>query len=72
MAGWPWFRRSLARTTLLGVSSLAVLLWGAVTQLGLSMNSLIAQLLLLLGALVLVLVLAAACAMLLAFVRRKR
>ena len=44
----PGLRRSPARTTLLGVAALGVLVWAAVTQLGLSVNSLVAQLLLIL------------------------
>lgn len=44
----PGLRRSPARTTLLGVLALGVLVWGAVSQLGLDINSLVAQLLLIL------------------------
>ena len=41
-------RRSPARTTLLGVAALGVLIWAAVTQLGVDVNSVIAQLILIL------------------------
>ena len=44
----PGLRRSAARTTLLGVAALGVLVWAAVTQLGLDVNSLVAQLILIL------------------------
>jgi hypothetical protein len=44
----PGLRRSPARTTLLGVAALGVLIWAAVSQLGVDINSLIAQLILIL------------------------
>ena len=44
----PGLRRSPARTTLLGVAALGVLVWAAVTQLGVNINSLVAQLILIL------------------------
>lgn len=44
----PGLRRSPARTTLLGVAALGVLVWAAVTQLGVDVNSLVAQLILIL------------------------
>jgi hypothetical protein len=69
---FPRPRRSVARTTLLGVAALGTLLWAAVTQLGMSPNSLLAQLLLLLMALALVIALAAATVLLLALLRRRR
>jgi len=68
----PGFRRSPTRTTLLGVAALGVLLWAAVTQLGLDVNSLVAQLVLLLMALALVVTLAAISVLLLSWLRRKR
>ncbi|MEE4109397.1 MAG: hypothetical protein V2I24_08620, partial [Halieaceae bacterium] len=44
----PGLRRSPARTTLLGVAALGVLVWAAVSQLGVNINSLVAQLILIL------------------------
>ena len=55
----PRLRRSPARTTLLGVAALGVLIWAAVTQLGVSVNSILAQLLLLLALILCIGVLAA-------------
>lgn len=68
----PGLRRSPARTTLLGVAALGVLLWAAVTQLGVDVNSLLAQLLLLLVALLLVVLLAGVCVLFVAWLRRRR
>ncbi|MEO0437265.1 MAG: hypothetical protein AAF098_10180 [Pseudomonadota bacterium] len=67
----PGFKRSSARTTLLGVCALAVLLWAAAGQLGINPNSLVAQLLVLLVALLLLITLAFAFGTLLAVVRRR-
>ena len=44
----PGLRRSSARTTLLGVAALGVMVWAAGTQLGVDVNSLVAQLILIL------------------------
>ncbi len=68
----PGFKRSPARTTLLGVASLGVLLWAAVTQLGVGVNSLLAQLLLVLAAVFLLAMVAGLCVMLVGIVRRRR
>ena len=68
----PGFKRSPARTTLLGVAALGVMLWAAVTQLGVGVNSLLAQFIVLLMALLLVMGLAAAGVLLLAWWRRRR
>ncbi len=65
-------RRSRARTTLLGVCALGVLLWGGVTQLGVDPNSLIAQLILLLLALLLTIAVAGVFVILLGLLRRRR
>jgi len=62
----------LARTTLLGVAALGALLWGASAQLGLGVNSLLAQFLVLLAAFLLLIGLAALVAVLLGVLRRKR
>jgi hypothetical protein len=67
-----WFRRSVARTTLLGVSALGVLLWAAVTQLGVGVNNLLAQLILLLAAFALVALVAGLCVVALGLLRRRR
>lgn len=68
----PRLRRSLARTTLLGVAALGALLWAAATQLGLGVNSLLAQFLVLLAALFLLIGLAALLVVLLGLLRRRR
>ena len=69
---FPRLKRSTARTTLLGVAALGTLLWAAVSQLGLSVNSLVAQFLVV-GAALLVLVVAAAIfAAILTVVKRDR
>ena len=68
----PRWRRSLARTTLLGVAALGTLLWGASTQLGLGVNSLLAQFVVLLGAFLLLIGLAALLVVLLGLLRRRR
>lgn len=69
--GFPRLRRSVARSTLLGVTALGFLLWGAVTQLGLNVNTLLAQLLVV-GAVFLFIVLAAGlCVLVFSFFRRK-
>lgn len=44
----PVWRRSPARTTLLGVAALGALIWGAVSRLGVDPNSVLAQLLIIL------------------------
>jgi len=67
-----WFRRSVARTTLLGVAALGVLLWAAVTQLGVGVNNLLAQFILVFAALALVALLAGLCVVLLGLLRRRR
>ncbi|MEM6544650.1 MAG: hypothetical protein AAF680_07085 [Pseudomonadota bacterium] len=67
----PGFKRSSARTTLLGVSALAVLLWAAAGQLGIDPNSLVAQLLVLIAALLLLITCAFAFGTLLAVLRRR-
>ncbi|WOJ96009.1 hypothetical protein R0137_12255 [Congregibacter brevis] len=69
---FPFWRRSLARTTFLGVAALGVLLWAASTQLGLGVNSLVAQLLVLLLAMLLLIGVAALVAVLLGLLRRRR
>lgn len=69
---FPLWRRSLARTTLLGVAALGALLWGASAQLGLGVNSLLAQFLVLLAAFLLLIGLAALLAVVLGMLRRKR
>lgn len=69
---FPKFRRSPARTTLLGVAALGTLLWAAVSQLGMGVNSLIAQLLVLLAALAIVVVAAALLVMVVGLLRRRR
>ncbi len=68
----PFWRRSVARTTLLGVAALGTLLWAAVSQLGLGVNSLLAQLLLLVLALALLIGLAGLLVVLLGLLRRRR
>lgn len=68
----PRYRRSPARTTLLGVAALGVLVWAAVTQLGVGVNSIIAQLVVLLMALLLIMAVAAAGVMLFAWLRKRR
>ena len=45
----PGWRRSPARTTLLGVAALGALIWAAVSNLGLDPNSVLAQLLIILS-----------------------
>jgi hypothetical protein len=62
----------VARTTLLGVAALGTLLWAAVSQLGLGVNSLLAQLLLLVLALALLIGLAGLLVVLLGLLRRRR
>ncbi|MFK8041739.1 hypothetical protein [Congregibacter sp.] len=69
---FPFWRRSLARTTFLGVAALGVLLWAASTQLGLGVNSLVAQLLVLLLAMLLLIGFAALVAVLFGLLRRRR
>ena len=69
---FPFWRRSLARTTFLGVAALGVLLWAASTQLGLGVNSLVAQLLVLLLAMLLLIGSAALVAVLFGLLRRRR
>ncbi|WOJ94016.1 hypothetical protein R0135_02310 [Congregibacter variabilis] len=69
---FPKWRRSVARTTLLGVAALGALLWAATAQLGLGVNSLLAQFLVLLGAFLLLIGLAALVAVLLGLLRRRR
>ena len=64
-------RRSTARTTLLGVAALGVLLWAAVTQLGVDVNSLLAQLVLILMAVLGLAVLAALFGLLILFLKRR-
>lgn len=68
----PGLRRSPARTTLLGVAALGVLLWAAVTQLGVGLNNLLAQLILVLAAVFLLAVVAGLCVMLVGIIRRRR
>ena len=68
----PRYKRSPARTTLLGVAALGVLVWAAVTQLGVGVNSIIAQLVVLLMALLLIMAVAAAGVMLFAWLRKRR
>jgi hypothetical protein len=68
----PGLRRSNARTTLLGVAALGVLLWAAVTQLGVGMNNLIAQLILVVLAVLLLAALAALCVLCVALLKRRR
>lgn len=68
----PGLRRSPARTTLLGVAALGVLLWAAVTQLGVNVNSLLAQLVLVLAALLGVALLAGVCVLLVGWLRGRR
>ena len=65
-------RRSPARTTLLGVVALGVLVWAAVTQLGLDVNSLLAQLLLVLMVLGLIALLAGLLVVGIGLLRRRR
>lgn len=69
---FPFWRRSLARTIFLGVAALGVLLWAASSQLGLGLNSLLAQFLVLMAALVLLIGLAAVVGIILGMLRRKR
>lgn len=69
---FPLWRRSVARTTILGVAALGALLWGAAAQLGLGVNSLVAQFLVLLAAFLLLIGLAALLAIVLGLLRRKR
>lgn len=69
---FPLWKRSNVRTTLLGVLALGALIWGAKSQLGVGVNSLLAQLLLLLAALLLVIVLAAVIGLLVNLLRRKK
>ncbi len=68
----PGLRRSPARTTLLGVAALGVLLWAAVTQLGVGVNNLLAQLLLILAAVFLLAMIAGLVVMLFGIFRRRR
>lgn len=56
---FPRLRRSPTRTTLLGVAVLGVLIWMSESQLGVGLNNLLAQFLLLLAALVITIGLAA-------------
>jgi hypothetical protein len=67
-----FWRRSVARTTLLGVAALGTLLWAAVSQLGLGINSLLAQLLLLTLALLAVIAVAALLVVILGLLRRRK
>lgn len=69
---FPKFRRSAARTTLLGVAALGTLLWAAVTQLGMGVNNLIAQLLVLLAALLIVVAAAALLVTAMGLLRRRK
>lgn len=69
---FPKWRRSVARTTLLGVAALGALLWGAAAQLGLGVNSLLAQFLVLLAAFLLLIALAALVVVVLGLLRRRR
>lgn len=68
----PGLKRSPARTTLLGVASLGILLWAAVTQLGVGVNSLLAQLILVLAVVFLLALVAGLFVMLLGVLRRRR
>ena len=68
----PGLRRSPTRTTLLGVAALGVLVWAAVTQVGVSVNSLVAQLVLIVVALLLVAAIAGLCVALFAWLRSRR
>jgi hypothetical protein len=68
----PGLRRSNARTTLLGVAALGVLLWAAVTQLGVDRNSLIAQLILVLVAVLSLAVMAGLCVLVATLLLRRR
>jgi hypothetical protein len=68
----PFWRRSVARTTILGVAALGTLLWAAVSQLGLGINSLLAQLLLLLLALLAVIATAGVLVVVLGLLRRRK
>jgi heme/copper-type cytochrome/quinol oxidase subunit 2 len=68
----PFMRKSLARSTLLGVLALGTLLWGGVHQLGINPNTLVAQLLLLLAALLVTMLLAACVALLVSAARARR
>lgn len=68
----PGLRRSAARTTVLGVAALGVLVWAAVTQLGVDVNNLVAQLLLILLVLGLLALLAGLLVVGLGLLRRRR
>jgi hypothetical protein len=68
----PGLKRSPARTTILGVAALGVLLWAAVTQLGVGVNNLLAQLLLVVAAVFLLAMIAGLCVMLVGILRRRR
>lgn len=68
----PGLRRSPARTTLLGVAALGVLLWAAVTQVGVSINSLLAQLVVIVLVVLLLAALAGVCVALYGWWRRRR
>jgi hypothetical protein len=68
----PFWRRSVARTTILGVAALGTLLWAAVSQLGLGINSLLAQLLLLLLALLAVIAAAGVLVLVFGLLRRRK
>ncbi|MEL7046370.1 MAG: hypothetical protein AAGL66_15340 [Pseudomonadota bacterium] len=67
----PFLRRSTARTTLLGVAALGVLLWAAVTQLGVDVNNLLAQLILILLAVFGLAGVAALCGLLILLIKRR-
>ncbi|MEO1078196.1 MAG: hypothetical protein AAFY29_01470 [Pseudomonadota bacterium] len=67
----PFLRRSTARTTLLGVAALGVLLWAAVTQLGVDVNNLLAQLILILLAVFGLAAVAALCGLLILLIKRR-
>lgn len=56
----PGFKRSLLRTTLLGVAALGTLIWAAASQLRIDVNTLIAQLIVVALAFALIIALAGA------------
>jgi len=68
----PGLKRSPARTTLLGVAALGVLLWAAVTQLGVDFHNLLAQLILVLAAVFLIALVAGLGVVLVGILRRRR
>lgn len=69
---WPFLRRSPRRTTLLGVAVLAMMLWAGVNQLGINVNELLAQLILLLIVLFAIVICAGVLAIPLVVLRRRQ